>query len=195
MAKAKTSKSKTLPEAEARLKASLERLETIVKTKKASHAEAEKLRNENAELEGNFQGLKSEYSSLEKSFQDLKETVAKMSTQKKADKNEPELGGDMMQGSQVADPENEFLKKELERVHKEYKTIDQSFRVLRSQYNELQKSYEDALDGDGEQEDLLMGTAHPPEPGAKPDNGVKELKADLGSQLDKTISALEKLVG
>lgn len=195
MAKAKTSKSKTLPEAEARLKAALERLETIVKTKKASHAEAEKLRKENAELEGDFQGLKSEYSSLEKSFQDLKETVAKMSAQKKADKGSPELGGDDWKGGQIADPETEFLKKELERVHKEYKTIDQSFRVLRSQYNELQKSYEDALDGGGEQEDLLLGASHTPEPEAKPDNGVKELKADLGSQLDKTISALEKLVG
>ncbi|MEE8294284.1 MAG: hypothetical protein V3R64_01090 [Sphingomonadales bacterium] len=195
MAKAKTSKSKTLPEAETRLRAALERLETIVKTKKASHAEAEKLRQDNAELEGDFQGLKSEYSSLEKSFQDLKETVANMSAKKKADKGSPELGGGDWKDGQIADPENEFLKKELERVHKEYKTIDQSFRVLRSQYNELQKSYEDALDGGSEQEDLLLAAAHTPEPEAKPDNGVKELKADLGSQLDKTISALEKLVG
>ncbi len=195
MAKAKTSKSKTLPEAEARLRAALERLETIVKTKKASHAEAEKLRKENAELEGDFQGLKSEYSSLEKSFQDLKETVANMSAQKKADKKGGDLGGSGVQAKGAADPENEFLKKELERVHKEYKTIDQSFRVLRSQYNELQKSYEDALEGGGEQEDLLLGSPHTPEPEEKSGNGMKELKADLGSQLDKTISALEKLVG
>ncbi len=195
MAKAKTSKSKTLPEAEARLKAALERLGTIVKTKKASHAEVEKLRKENAELEGDFRGLKSEYSSLEKSFQDLKESVAKVSARKKADKDSPELGGEDWKAGQIADPENEFLKKELERVHKEYKTIDQSFRVLRSQYNELQKSYEDALDGRAEQEDLLLGASSTPEPEAKPENGLKELKADLGSRLDKTISALEKLVG
>ncbi len=195
MVKSKTSKSKTLPEAEARLRASLERLETIVRTKKASHSEAEKLRRENSELDGNFQNLKSEYASLEKSFQDLKDSVTKMSEQKKADNKAPELGGEDWQDRQMSDPENDFLKKELERVHKEYKAMDNSFRVLRSQYNELQKSYEDALDGSAGQDDMLLGAAHETEPEAKPDNGMKELKADLGSQLDKTISALEKLVG
>lgn len=188
MAKAKTPKSKTLPEAEARLRASLDRLQTIVKAKKASHPEAEKLRRENAELEGDFQGLKSEYAVLEKSFQDLKESVRAMA--KKKTDEEAELGGKDWTENQIADPENAFLKKELERVHKEYKTLDQSFRVLRSQYNELQKSYEDALDG--EQGDMLDAGE---DTGTKEAGGMKELKADLGSQLDKTISALEKLVG
>ena len=67
--------------------------------------------------------------------------------------------------------------------------MDQSFRLLRSQYNELQKSHEESLEGKDGSDDLVKKAA------PKGMDSMKELKADLGTRLDQTIAALEKLAG
>jgi len=187
-------KSTTLPEAEARLTAALDRLSSVVHTKQASEAEIENLRMENIELDERFKGLKGEYEVLERSFKEMKDYLKKISSKEPAEDSTMELSKEEeWTAARNPDPENEFLKNELERVHKEYKSMDQSFKLLRSQYNELQKTYEEALEGATAELDLLSQTSIPA--AAPKGNGNAELKQDLGAQLDKTISALEKLVG
>jgi len=187
-------KSATLPEAEGRLTAALDRLSSVVYKKQASQAEIENLRMENIELDERFKGLKGEYEVLERSFKEMQDYLKKISNKETAEDSTMELSKDQeWPAARTADPENEFLKNELERVHKEYKSMDQSFRLLRQQYNELQKTYEEALEGATAELDLLSQAGSPAE--VSKGNGNAELKRDLGAQLDKTISALEKLVG
>ena len=184
-------KTLTLAEAENHLNASIDRLAAIVRARKASGTEVKKLKTENEALEGEFKALKGEYESLEKSFKTMQETLKTMSAKPKADAKEPDLSKEQewTAAGHRTDPETDFLKKELERVHKEYKTMDQSFKLLREQYNELQQTYEAALGGDEPEPDLLLGGKAQPKAGAAGD-----LKGDLSARLDKTISALEKLV-
>ncbi len=187
-------KSTTLPEAEARLQAALDRLSAAVKAKKAAHGEMETLRTENTELDERFKGLKGEYEVLERSSKEMKDYLKSISKKTPPEDSTPELSKDKewSVAAHGPDPETEFLKNELERVHKEYKSLDQSFKLLRSQYNELQKSYEEALEDTSAELDLL--TRAGVSGGAKKGDGGSELKQDLGVQLDKTIAALEKLV-
>ena len=201
-------KTMTLAEAEIRLNSSIDRLIAIVKARKASSTDVAKLKAENNELEGEFKSLKGEYENLEKSFQNMQVTLKEMSARPKAaktDGKEPGLSKDKewRAAGHSHDPETDFLKKELERVHKEYKTMDQSFKLLRTQYNELQQSYENTLDSEEPEPDLWVERSHkgetsPPAPDTSSDtatSSIHELKVDLGNRLDKTISALEKLVG
>lgn len=187
-------KGPTLPEAEARLQTALDRLSGAVRAKQASHVDVKKLRHENTELDGRLKGLKGEYEVLERSFREMKDYLKSISSKTPPEDSTAELSKDKewSPAAHGPDPETEFLKNELERVHKEYKSLDQSFKVLRSQYNELQKTYEEALDETSAELDLLTraGVSGGPEKG----DGGSELKRDLGAQLDKTISALEKLV-
>lgn len=189
-------KTLTLAEAENRLNASIDRLTAIVKARKASGTEVAKLKSENEELEAEFKSLKNEYESLEKSFQNMQATLKEMSAKPQGDAKEPDLGkeDDWTAAAHSHDPETEFLKKELERVHKEYKTLDQSFKLLRGQYKELQQTYETSLDNEEPEPDLWdRGAAKAEASGEDP--GIGTLKADLSNRLDRTISALEKLVG
>ena len=175
----------TLPDAEDRLHASLDRLSEAVKGALGSRAEISTLREENTGLDGRLKDMKGDYESLDQSFKDLQTTVKAMTKKGRPPSGNLELGedGEWSEAPEGQDPETEFLKNELERVHKEYKSMDQSFKVLRGQYNELQKTYEEALESVPEE----------PAMPAVVSSGTGELKQDLGAQLDKTIAALEKL--
>ena len=191
-------KGPTLPDAEVRLQAALDRLSAAVQAKASTQGEAASLRAENSELDGRIKGLKGEYEVLERSFKEMKDYLESLSNKTPPEDSTAELSKDKewSPAPHGADPENDFLKNELERVHKEYKSLDQSFKVLRGQYNELQKTYEEALEGVTADLDLLSRAQAPevPKPGNGDSGGGSELKQDLGAQLDKTIAALEKLV-
>ncbi|TDI63112.1 MAG: hypothetical protein E2O91_00795 [Alphaproteobacteria bacterium] len=185
MIKARKRMRATLPDAEERLHVSLDRLSHAVKGALGSKAEIATLRKENAGLDDRLKDMKGDYQTLDQSFKVLQTTVKAMTRKGRPPSGNLELGedGEWSEAPQGPDPETEFLKNELERVHKEYKSMDQSFKMLRGQYNELQKTYEEALESVPEEPDLpgeaLVATG--------------ELKKDLGAQLDKTIAALEKL--
>ncbi len=187
-------KGPTLPEAEVRLQTALDRLSAVVQARQASATDVKKLRHENTELDERLKGLKGEYEVLERSFREMKDYLKSISNKTPPEDSTAELSKDKewSPAAHGPDPETEFLKNELERVHKEYKSLDQSFKVLRSQYNELRKIYEEALDETSAELDLL--TRAGVSGGPKKDDGGSELKQDLGAQLDKTIAALEKLV-
>lgn len=187
MIKPRTKQQKTLPEAEARLKASLEKLSGAVKAASGSKAEAARLQGENSKLDDKYRKLKAEYEVLERSLKDLQRTLKAMTKKGRAPSGNLDLSAEeeWAVAAHGADPETDFLKNELERVHKEYKSMDQSFKLLREQYKELQKTYEAALEGVPAEPDLLSEASE-----VAPTN---ELKKDLGAQLDKTIAALEKL--
>ncbi|HXV74217.1 MAG TPA: hypothetical protein VD713_05750 [Sphingomonadales bacterium] len=181
MSRATTAKALTLAEAEQRLQRALTRLVGAVKAKGGGGGAAEKLKLEKSELEARFKGLKGDYDALERTLAELKANFAAL---KGAAGAEKDLGGDRAAGIVHApSAEVEFLKKELERVHKEYKTLDGSFRLLRQQYNELQET--------ASREPDLLSAAQ--EKTGVPD--MAEAKKNLTARLDKTISALEKLVG
>lgn len=181
MSKPTTAKALTLADAEQRLQRALTRMMAAAKAKGGAAAALDKLKLEKSELEARFKGLKGDYDALERTLADLK---ASLKALKGAAGKDADLAGEPALGAaHGSSAEVEFLKKELERVHKEYKTLDGSFRLLRDQYNELQEA-------DGGEPDLLAGGA--PAKGAP---GMGELKGDLSARLDKTISALEKLVG
>ena len=187
-------KEKTLPEAETRLQEALDRLSAAVQAKGATKGEVAALRSENSELDERLKGLTGEYEVMERSLKEMKDYLAKLSKKAPSDDSTLELSKEKSWDTpdHSPDPEADFLKNELERVHKEYKSLDQSFKLLRSQYNDLQKTYEDALEGATADLDLLSRAEAPEVP--KAGNGGAELKQDLGAQLDKTIAALEKLV-
>lgn len=188
MAKTSSQKALTLAQAEQRLQRALERLITVVKKRQGTTDEVDKLKLEKSELEARFKALKGDYDALEKAFGELKASFKSLKGGVKEGVAKGELlvgEGEQPKGAGQS-AETEFLKKELERVHKEYKTLDQSFRLLREQYNELQKNYEES----GGEADLLKKAP----PKAKGEAGVGELKRDLSQRLDKTITALEKLV-
>ncbi|MCH8346899.1 MAG: hypothetical protein IH901_00135 [Proteobacteria bacterium] len=187
-------KNTALPEAEIRLQTALDRLSGVVRAKQVSHAEIKTLQHENTELDERFKSLKGEYEVLERSFGEMKDYLKSISKKTPPEDSTPELSKDQEWSAAAhgPDPETEFLKNELERVHKEYKSLDQSFKLLRSQYNELQKTYQEALDDTSAELDLLTRAGVSSAPGKS--DGGGELKRDLGAQLDKTIAALEKLV-
>jgi chromosome segregation ATPase len=173
MGKATTTKALTLAEAEQRLQRALTRLVAAAKAKGGSAAAVEKLTLEKSELEARFKGLKGDYDALERTLGELKAGFKEL----KGAAREKDLAGEAPMGAaHSSSAEVGFLKKELERVHKEYKTLDNSFRLLRDQYAELQEAA-----GSGEDK--------------KQPSEMTELKGDLSARLDKTISALEKLVG
>ncbi len=187
-------KNTALPEAEIRLQTALDRLSGVVRAKQVSHAEIKTLQHENTELDERFKSLKGEYEVLERSIGEMKDYLKSISKKTPPEDSTPELSKDQEWSAAAhgPDPETEFLKNELERVHKEYKSLDQSFKLLRSQYNELQKTYQEALDDTSAELDLLTRAGVSSAPGKS--DGGGELKRDLGAQLDKTIAALEKLV-
>ncbi|MCH8172023.1 MAG: hypothetical protein IIA70_01785 [Proteobacteria bacterium] len=187
-------KNTALPEAEIRLQTALDRLSGVIRVKQASHADVKKLRHENTELDERFKSLKGEYEVLERSLGEMKDYLKSISKKTPSGDSTAELSKDQEWSAAAhgPDPETEFLKNELERVHKEYKSLDQSFKLLRSQYNELQETYQEALDDTSAELDLLTRAGVSSAPGKS--NGGGELKRDLGAQLDKTIAALEKLV-
>jgi len=180
MIKATTAKALTLAEAEQRLQRAVNRLLAAVKAKGGPSPALEKLKLEKSELEARFKGLTGDYDALERTLAELKASFQAL----KGAAGEKDLAGEAPMGAaHSSSGEVEFLKKELERVHKEYKTLDNSFRLLREQYTELQQAAE-------REPDLLSGAKRKPRA-----SQMAEIKSDLTARLDQTISALEKLVG
>lgn len=183
MSRTVTPRALTLAEAEQRLQRAIAKLLAAVRVRSSDFALVERLMLDNTNLENRLKSSKVDYHNLEitlaelkKKFSDLKSTSGK--------KLQEEFDG-VTDDKKNISAEVDFLKKELERVHKEYKTLDSSFRLLRQQHSELQESKLTELD--------LLSEIDSNRKNITAD--LNETKQEIVSHLDKTISTLEKLVG
>lgn len=183
MAQNVTTKALTLAEAEQRLQRAVAQLLSAIRVTGSNSALVERLTLENTNLEDRLKSAKEDYDNLDATLAMLKKNFSdfKLNSLEKSQKEFDCVENDKKNISAEVD----FLKKELERVHREYKTLDSSFRFLKQQHSELQESKL-------KQPDLLAEIQLKKENEPAVSN---EIKKEIVARLDKTISTLEKLVG